>query len=335
MLKRYFESLRLICGNANARKVLHACLKTVLIQIILCCACLAIVFALFNAIAILIDSLRYSYHTTAETLQLTALLVLCLLLVFVVALLAGGFAVGLATLVSNGVHASLDKLILNQWEESDHGQTMAEVVTRIHNLPVEYCAVFDDDGVKISEGTIFSRQSCHIPITHKFEAMPYYGGVAIHNHPGSSDVAFSPCDFATAVANGFRKSIVATSKLIYTLEISEETAEEVDYEELQQDVEAVFNAVNSTPDNIFMMWGSGNIAAWYGACQAIACQYGMTLTVEKLAECPYIKEYRKTRWQTFLKKVFGFYAEPDEVQPAECLTEMVMASPETKKNKKR
>lgn len=332
MLKRYFEILRLICGNVNARREMRACLKTACIQIILCCACFTLAFALSFAMAWLFDSLRYSYHATAKTLLLTALLVICLLSVFAVIMLACGLAAGLTILIPNGVRASLDKLILRRWEESDHGQTIAEVIMRIRNQPVEYCAIFDDDGNKISEGTAFNRQKCYTPRTQEFEAMPNYSGVMIHNHP-SNDMAFSANDFAALIAGGFRKGIVVTRKLLYTLEIPEHVVEEVDYEDLRHDVEIVLGTLYSTPNNTFMMWKwkPGRVAAWYGACQAIAYQYGMILTVEKLSECSYAKEYRKARRQAFFKTFFGIYTEPDDTHLAEHPEETLLASPKKKR----
>lgn len=102
---------------------------------------------------------------------------------------------------------------------SNHGNNLKEVMEAIRHEDWEYNAFFDLSGRKLAEGTYQSPKSCNITsedwkeIDQRREDV-----ISLHNHPGTSDGAFSCMDFAAFLQRDYiRQSIVVTRKYNYVL----------------------------------------------------------------------------------------------------------------------
>lgn len=118
---------------------------------------------------------------------------------------------------------------------SDHGSSLEEVMKTIRNEELEYLAYFSLDGEKLAEGTYLSPIKCSIT-TEDWNDICYEGEevMKVHNHPGSSNVAFSAQDFKAFLCQDFiRKTIVVTKDYNYTMEKIGNG-----YEDLQDDAKA-------------------------------------------------------------------------------------------------
>ena len=103
---------------------------------------------------------------------------------------------------------------------SDHGSYIKEVMDAIRCEKFEYLACFDFNGNKIAEGTLLSSNICNVT-TEDWCNIRSQGIeiIAVHNHPGFFDTAFSGKDFEVFLSKDFlRKTIVVTKRHNYILE---------------------------------------------------------------------------------------------------------------------
>lgn len=102
--------------------------------------------------------------------------------------------------------------------ETNHGDTIGEVMLQICTEPVEYVAFFRDDGSKLCESTLNHPTMVMMTPEGQKLLLQNRGAVMIRNHPGVEPVAFSPEDL-TYLTNGLcRRSIVVTPSLCFMME---------------------------------------------------------------------------------------------------------------------
>lgn len=182
-------------------------------------------------------------------------------------------------------HYCLDRIKSDEAQDADHGNTIAEVLRGLRDEPIEYLAVFNANGVKIAETTLYdtTQVRSHDAV---FQAMYRQGNcIKIHNHP-STHSGFSENDVVAAIQYRASKTIVVAQDLIYTLELTP-AAWKLDTDAVAKQYAAAYayhKALGATP-----VPDKEHMAFILALNAMLAEQYGMKLTVEKFNESQYFQ----------------------------------------------
>lgn len=295
MLRYTVEGLRLILCSPSARKAFFS--QTARNSLLTCSVAALLVWAASLLAEFFYSTVVYSYsngyHYVLGCIWWGILLLidtttLVTLLITSVALLREIF------------DNVLRGLALSEPIEADHGDTLAEVIVRLHHQPVEYSAHFGPNRQKITEQTILNTGRCVTKWTLPTET------ISVHNHP-DGDFCHSSTDFYSFLTCRKNKSIVVAAKHIYTLEKSTAASTDIDPNEVKARVQAAYAGVAKVAPQ-----GEELAIAYLGACVALAEEYGLRLTVEDFASSEYVKEYRKSQRQKLFRRIFGVYALPQK-----------------------
>lgn len=106
---------------------------------------------------------------------------------------------------------------LSQATRSDHGNDLATVMDAIRHESLEYWAMFDEEGRKLTEGTLLSPIACSV-VQKDWQRVWRSVRVDVHNHPGADETSFSAADFYSTVCQMSQYSVVVTPSYNYILE---------------------------------------------------------------------------------------------------------------------
>lgn len=193
----------------------------------------------------------------------------------------------------------LEQTALTKPVESDHGSTIAEVIYRIHKEPVEFAAIYDGDGTKLSESTLYNPAHAKIPdpCWEHLHQHPEHDHIMIHNHP-SGRGAFSEKDIAAVINGCISTSILIAGNMLYTLEAptgfweldSDDIVEEYD------DLDKIFEKLAFCRFVRKTGISSGTFVAQnILICQCLARRYGLKFTCEKYRKTQYYRDYLAER----------------------------------------
>lgn len=151
---------------------------------------------------------------------------------------------------------------------ADHGTTLIEVIFGIHDEATEHLAYFAPDGRKIGESTTHNPHSVAFFSRREVKLEPGY--ISVHNHPGKENLAFSPNDFASAIARKERRAIVVADDVCYILDIPGNH---------KLRAHRVYSAAYKA-----YAGGFNDLASSLLSCNAVAKRYGFRFYVIPLAE---------------------------------------------------
>lgn len=175
---------------------------------------------------------------------------------------------------------------------ANHGETIEEVISNIRYEPVEYLAIFDQNGKKLGETTNLNPESVTPDAALWKYVRDHPGCIKVHNHPNVNG-AFSANDFSAAIRAGASKTIVIAAGMVYTLELpsdlNDSDAEEVK-EYYQDHCQPMELKTLSTPSKE-LQTDLAAVAAIM-LCRDIAGMYGMEFTAEPYAKSRYAEAVR-------------------------------------------
>lgn len=169
-------------------------------------------------------------------------------------------------------------------DTADHGDTIAKVLHNIRNEPVEYLALFDADGKKVDETTLYNTSRVRPQDSACSAARQQGGYINIHNHPGSCS-GFSKEDIVAAITIRASKSIAVAQDLVYTLELTPKCWE-LDANAICRQFKAAYAHCSELGKTI----SDEELTAFVlGINATLAEQCGMKLTVEKFNKNQYFR----------------------------------------------